>query len=301
MEISQLKYFVAAAEKMHFALAAESLQIAQPSLSRGIQTLEKELGVRLFNRSNKRRIELTESGKAFLPHARNILQQLLIAERSAKDTAEGISGHLAIGALESTLERKEFLETLTAMQKNHRGITLEIIDDHSFGLADRLLERSVDLILCRHDKRLFRENIICRKLFDDEILLAIPKDHPLAEREKVPVQLLKDEKLIMVPEKTSPAFYGSIIRYCREKGNFEIKTSEICSNFYTAQHLAEAGFGIALVPESHKDMYPEHLAYRHFQGTPPCSTVYTALQDDSNSYAIDVFLKLLRGYFKSSF
>ena len=300
MELFQLKYFVAAAEKMHFALAAESLQVSQPSLSRGIQTLEKELGVRLFNRSNKRRIELTESGKAFLPHARNILHQLLIAERSAKETAEGLSGHLAIGALESTLERKEFLATLTAMQQNHPGITLEIVDDHSFGLAGRLLERSVDLILCRHDLRIFRENIICRKLFDDEILLAMPKDHPLAQKEKIPVQLLKKEKLIMVPEKTSPAFYDSIIRYCRERGNFEIKTSETCSNFYTAQHLAEAGFGIALVPESHKNMFPEHLSYRHFQGTPPCSTVYTAFQDDGSSYAIDVFLKLLRGYFRSS-
>ena len=297
MELTQIRYFVAAAEKMHFALAAESLQVSQPSLSRGIQQLEQELGVKLFDRSNKRRIELTASGKAFLPHAHNMLQQLVAAERSAKEAADGTAGHLAIGALESTLERREFLETLSAMQKNYPGISLEIIDDHSFGLAGRLLERSVDLILCRYDKRLFEEHILCKKLFDDEILLAMPKDHQLAEHSQISVSMLKEEKLIMVPEKTSPAFYDSISKLCRDHGRFELKAAETCSNFYTAQHLSEAGFGITLVPASHENMFPQRLVYRRFQGNPPCSTVYTAQRDDCKSYAAEVFLKLLRSYF----
>ena len=69
MELTQLKYFILTAKELHFARAAAKLGVTQPSLSRGIQTLEKELDTQLFLRTNKWHVALTPAGEAFLPEA----------------------------------------------------------------------------------------------------------------------------------------------------------------------------------------------------------------------------------------
>ncbi len=299
MELLHIRYFIAAAEKMHFALAAESLGISQPSLSHGIQMLEQELGVKLFDRSNKRRISLTESGRAFLPAARNAIQQLSLARRCAEEAEAGASGHLSIGALASALARKEFLAALADMRRKYPKVELEIIDEHSSGLSRRIREHSIDLAICRFDPQLFEdETLVCRKLFDDELLAVMPRSHALAKRRSLKVADLAEEKIIMVPQKTSPAFYESIRALCREQGHFQLKIAGECSNFYTAQHLLLAGFGVTFLPSSHEGLFPEALAYRRFSDCSPRSSVYAVFGDLPGSAPLHTFLGLLTKHFQ---
>src|SRR5579875_2480743 len=98
MEFHQLRYACAVADTGSFSRAAERCQIAQPSLSQQVLKLEEELGARLFDRLG-RGIRLTESGHAFLPHARTILAQVDAARASVAATNGDIGGSVTLGAI----------------------------------------------------------------------------------------------------------------------------------------------------------------------------------------------------------
>src|SRR5258705_13078341 len=95
MELRYLKYFVAVAEELHFARAANRLHIAQPSLSKQIQQLEQELGFPFFYRT-KQRVELLDAGHVLLDEARQLLRRAQNAVESARHTHTGRSGRLVI-------------------------------------------------------------------------------------------------------------------------------------------------------------------------------------------------------------
>src|ERR1700723_1086960 len=98
MEFHQLRYVCAIADTGNFSRAAERCQVAQPSLSQQVLKLEEELGTKLFDRLG-RSIRLTEAGRAFIPRARAILEQLAAARSSAADKNADLRGNVTVGAL----------------------------------------------------------------------------------------------------------------------------------------------------------------------------------------------------------
>jgi DNA-binding transcriptional LysR family regulator len=100
MELRHLRYFVAVGDEQHYGRAAKQLHVAQPALSRQIQDLEEEMGVKLFDRLG-RGVKISTAGKSFLEDARRILQQVTEATAQAKRVASGQSGTLRVGFVES--------------------------------------------------------------------------------------------------------------------------------------------------------------------------------------------------------
>src|SRR5271168_1622140 len=98
MEFHQLRYVCAIAETGSFSRAAERCQVAQPSLSQQVLKLEEDLGSRLFDRLG-RSVRLTEAGRAFLPHARSILQQMEAARTGVEEKSTDVRGNVAVGVI----------------------------------------------------------------------------------------------------------------------------------------------------------------------------------------------------------
>ena len=96
MNIKRVRYALALAKEMNFARAAESVHLSQPALSRGIQTLEEELGLRLFDRDN-RNVSVTKAGEAFLEHAKRVMFHVGTLKLEMEQLRDGDIGHVAFG------------------------------------------------------------------------------------------------------------------------------------------------------------------------------------------------------------
>ena len=102
MELRHLRYFVAVAEELHFRRAAERLYVAQPAVSEQVRKLEQELGVRLFDRT-QRSVSLTIAGSAFLEEARSVLRQAEVAQEAARNASDRATMRLRVGYLADSL------------------------------------------------------------------------------------------------------------------------------------------------------------------------------------------------------
>ena len=102
MELRHLRYFVAVAEELHFRRAAERLHVAQPAVSEQVRKLEQELGVRLFDRT-QRSVSLTTAGLALLEEARHVLRHAEVAQQAARNARDHATMRLRIGYLSDSL------------------------------------------------------------------------------------------------------------------------------------------------------------------------------------------------------
>jgi DNA-binding transcriptional LysR family regulator len=185
MQLPQLGYVVAVAEERHFTRAAERLHLAQPSLSRQVRLLERELGVLLFHRGpGQGLVTLTTDGEALLPFIRRALT--------------GMSrGRLSIGATPSLIARV-LAPALVEFHASHPGIELLVVEAGSRQLVRQLASGEVDLALVVSP--INDPLVATTPLFDDPLVLAVAPDHPLATRRQVAVAELDGLALVMFRE-----------------------------------------------------------------------------------------------------
>lgn len=242
MEIRQLRYFLAVAETLHFARAAERLHIAQPSLSQQIRALEEELGVRLFERS-KRYVALTTDGEALLPYARRLVTLADDAQEEFAERSGLRRGRVRLGTT-PTLGGHLLPKAIGGFFHAFPGLELTITEDGSDRLARQLDQGHLDLALLVQDANMV-ESIAFEPLLEEEILLALPVGHPLAGREVIPWRDLREERFILCRE--GYHLRSMTFAACEEAG-FKPKVAISGTDIDTALRFVRAGLGITLVP-----------------------------------------------------
>jgi len=145
MQVHQLEYFAAVAQTRHFTRAAESVHVAQPSLSRQISTLERELGTPLFNRA-RGNITLTPAGETLLPFARRILAELDDARVQVQELVGLARGRLRLGATPS-LSTVLLPDALRRFRDEYPGIDIAVEERGGRDLVRLLAEGELDLAL----------------------------------------------------------------------------------------------------------------------------------------------------------
>ena len=198
MQLQQLSYAVAVAEERHFTRAAERLHLAQPSLSRQVRLLERELGVLLFHRGpGQGLVTLTADGEALLPFIRRVLADVEATSAEARALTGMSRGRLSIGATPSLITRV-LAPALVEFHASHPGIELLVVEAGSRQLVRQLASGEVDLalvVLPINDPL-----VATTPLFDDPLVLAVAPDHPLATRRHVGVAELDGLPLVMFRE-----------------------------------------------------------------------------------------------------
>ncbi|UFP96235.1 LysR family transcriptional regulator [Gloeobacter morelensis] len=291
IEFRQLRYFVALAEELHFGQAALRLQIAQPSLSRQIQLLERQLGAPLFRRT-QRQVQLTPVGQVFLEQAKRTLEQHERALEIARNTVHQSMDVLTIG-FEPCAAFHGLPEIVQQFAAHHPDIRL-ITHQLTAPEQEEAVRRG------RIDAGFLHPpvgdpNLAFEKVMEESFLAALPSVHPLAGRRKIALGDLALEVFIFFPREVAPACFDITYRLCSEAGfvpNVQHRTSDL--NFCLA--LVSSGAGVTIAPACARERRIRGVAYRELNKATPRVESGFVRRPGSISPALELLVKLWRSY-----
>lgn len=250
MELRQLTYFIAVVTSGSYRAAAENLHVAQPALWRQVQSLQRELGVTLFERAG-RGVRLTRAGTLLLEPAQRVLAQTSQFRAAAEDLRSGRTGVVAIACYTPHLER--FLAPVIGrFERAHPEVRVEI---HEFaatrggvtaiaGSMAELLGGSVDIALGpRHPT-----GVEGFKVDESTVVALVAPDHAWATRSEIHIAELRDQPLLLVASRES--FSRSAIAHACHAAGFEPTVKLDSASSLALVRLAEQGVGVAVVPDA---------------------------------------------------
>ncbi|MEO6680963.1 MAG: LysR family transcriptional regulator [Pseudomonas sp.] len=258
----QLRYFVEIAECGSFSAAAERLFIAQSALSRQIKDMETRLQTPLFERT-ARQPRLTAAGEAFLPRARNLLHELTKASEMATQVGNGQLGTLRLSHSSTVPMSGRLLRFVSTYLDQHAGVSMDIVKLSSEAQLEELAEGRLDIGLLRMPVLRQREGVQIIPLYSERLLLAVPPNHRLAVDNAghgIDLAQLKDESFISIPHPQRGGLSYLSAQLCMRQGFFP-KAARVVSRKTTQLQLIQAGFGIALLPESMQDIAPPDIHF----------------------------------------
>ncbi|WP_165977145.1 LysR family transcriptional regulator [Nonomuraea diastatica] len=212
MELRQLRYFVALAEELHFGRAAAREHIVQSALSQQIQRLEREVGVRLLDRTTHH-VDLTSAGAAFLIEARQILDHVGRDGQAARN-AVASAPTLRVGIIDAGYDTMP--QILRELQSNHPDITIHQVEAGSTEQYRQLADGRLDIAIGSATR--LPAEVTSKLIRLDPLGVLVPDDHPFADLDDVPVAALADEVLLLGEEAQSPELNQFVITLCREAG-----------------------------------------------------------------------------------
>lgn len=259
MELRHLRYFVAVAEELHFARAAERLRITPPSLTQQIQLLETELSARLLNRT-KRSVELTESGRLFLEEARKTLQQAEHTEQIGRQAGRGELGRIEIGYMTSSA----CFGIVSQIIKDYH-IRYPLMDVHLHRVETpqqlvQIAEGLLDVGIVRPPDR-YPIGLTGFQIARQSILIALPETHPLARWKELTCQQFSEESFIAPSVESEFAFSGYVSAIAKQAG-FVPRISRRAPDYLTIITLVSAGLGVAAIPSSFSRIQIPGVVYR---------------------------------------
>ena len=185
MEIRNLVTFLKVTELNSFSKAAEALDYSQSAVTVQIQQLERELGVRLFDRIGKN-VSITQYGKNFISYARDIVSAVARAQVFASEETE-LTGMVQVGTLNS-LMTASFSDIVPAFRQRFPHVMMRLHADMVASLKDKLLKNELDLIY----------TLDSQVLAEEEVVVVTNRDNPLAARESVRLAELVDHPFILM-------------------------------------------------------------------------------------------------------
>jgi len=244
MELRQLRYFVTLAEELHFGRAAEREHIVQSALSQQVQRLERELGVRLLERSTHH-VALTSAGVVFLVEARQILAHVDRAAEAARNTA-GAAAPLRVGIVDSSYDSMP--QILHEVQARYPDLVIHQIEGSVPEQYQRLMDGRLDVGVGR--AALAPAQIASLLFREDPLGVLVPTDHPFAALDGVSVAELAREPLLLSEETRAPEFNQFTVEMCRAAGFTPTVYQGTVESIRAAADLVAAGRCLYCVPSS---------------------------------------------------
>jgi DNA-binding transcriptional LysR family regulator len=289
IEFRQIRYFVIVAEELNFTRAAERLQIAQPPLSRQIQSLETALGVELIDRS-RRRVRLTPAGNVFLEQSRQLLRQLEIAIRAAQRVDRGEIGRLVVG-FEGSGHSSRVLQVVQAFRSQFPDVEFVLQEMTSKQQVEALGDRLIDLGFI--EPAMATDKVAIETLLTEPLMAVLAAHHPLAQQEHLALSQLATEPWITGRSNIGCGLLSRITAACAE-ADFTLDVRQETNDIQMMLGFVAAGLGVTLLPASvSRDSSPE-VAYRPLKPPTPTVGLAIAWNPAENTAPLSAFLQTVK-------
>jgi LysR family transcriptional activator of glutamate synthase operon len=245
MDLRQLRYLVALAEERHFTRAAAREHIAQPALSQQIRRLEEEVGLALVERTT-RHVRITAAGELLVARARRILSEVDAAQTELQGLRGIQTGHVTVGAMH-TMGPVDVSLALAIFHGRHPGVELTVREMSSEEMAEMLRVDELDLAFLSVTERIESHGLGLHQLLSEELVVILPRDHPLSGRETLRMAELSGEQFISYRE-------GSRLREllitAGQEAGFEPPVKLESNESMRIRRLVARGMGVAILPRS---------------------------------------------------
>lgn len=275
MEFRHLRCFLAVAEELHFARAAEKLHIEQSPLSRAIKELEEDLGVRLFERTT-RSTRLSHAGHIFLEHVPRVFAAISQARDSVKAIAAGYHGQLRI-ALSDSISQGRLTALLALCREQEPDVDIRLYEvpfaQQVKGLSDDLYDagfaQSADV----------EDGLIALPAWSDALVVTIPARHPLLAHKRIPLGELLRYPLVLCDPDACEGCSRQLAKMLRTVDREPLVAEQVVSHELMLT-LVAAGFGLGFATEAHVSAcnHPD-IVTRPLAGQPPVLTTYLLRRD----------------------
>ncbi len=287
MELRHLRYFLAVAEELHFARAAERLHIEQSPLSRAIRELEEELGAQLFVRTS-RSTRLTLAGKLLMENAPRVLLALDQARESVKAAANGFHGRLRV-ALSDGITPSRLPALLARCREEDPEIEIRLFEvplaQQLSGLRDDLYDAGFSMA----DE--VGDGIIIEPAWEDELMVAMPARHELLAHRRVPLDEVLQHPLVLGDPAVCEGHATQIDRILRKQDR-EPLIEQYVATFDVMMTFVSAGLALGLAGAAHIASSREPgVVGRPLAGKSPMLTTYLLRRDAEPSQALARFIE----------
>ncbi|KVG12301.1 MULTISPECIES: LysR family transcriptional regulator [pseudomallei group] len=287
MELRHLRCFLAVAEELHFARAAEKLHIEQSPLSRAIKELEEDLGVQLFVRTT-RSTRLTRAGKLFVEHVPRVFTALQQARDSVKAAANGFHGQLRV-ALSDGITPSRFSTFLALCRQEEPEIEIRLSEVPLAQQIKGLQGDLYDVGFAQSDD--VDDGIIVEPVWDDPLMVAVPARHPLLAHKYLPLEEVLHYPLVLGDPHACEGFARQVDRILRRVDREPI-VAEWVASIDLMMALVSAGFALGLAGTSQIVASREPgIVARPLAGRAPMLTTYLLRSDNEPSQVLARFIE----------
>ena len=288
IEFRHLKYFLAVAEDLHFRKAAERLFISQPGLSRQIKYMETELGIKLFERHN-RKVQLTKVGSYLKQEITRNLKNLDDVIHHAKLMNEGIGGDLNFGYVGSAMQ-DIIPNLLLKFRKENPNTLFSLKEMDNQKQIDGLISQDIDIGFVRLER--VPRILEIKPILKENFCLVLPKTHSISENNFESISQFKNDSFILFDAKYSATYFEKVMQIFDDSG-FSPIISHHTIHASSIYKLVENDFGISIVPKSLQPNNNKNIKFIELKNIPQKTVLSVVWNKENRNPILKNFLKYL--------
>ena len=257
MELRHLRTIAAVARHGSFSRAADELYLAQSAVSQQVRRFEEELGVEVFRR-NSRSVEPTAEGEVVLEYAHRVLREVDGLHSELGELTGLVRGEVRIGGMYPT-GPYDLAEILAEFRMRHPGVAINMVEDTQEDVLKRLRADELDCAFTAVEPDTLGDEYAATLIWEEEFVVALPVDHPLADDGHVTFEQLAGEDLIAYRENS--ALRRRLERTMADRG-LAPRNAFICTEMAAVRALVSKGLGLAVIPRSVAEQEGPPIALR---------------------------------------